>query len=379
MGSKRSTLRIVTLCLIILLSTMLILSACAAEPTSTPTPTPTPPTPEPMELSCATITPPVGSSGEELNWWAEEVAKRTNGAVTIKVYWGGSLSNPMEMPEAIRMGTIDIAHLAWAAIHPQLIPLASITDSKVAGFRDKPLAQWMAMEALFKEFPEFDAELAANNMMRLNYRGCGCVHLLSRKPLENLDDLKGLKIGTMGETNFALVKAVGAVPVYLSVEEILDGLQKGVIDANMEAATHSIRFKRFEAASYFVNFHPAVLGGDPGFGNMMNLDLWNSLSPDVQQVFMELREEYPMKFAEFDIIDTEGAYQDLKDNGIQVTEFPAAEIEKWTNLPVVETLKADWINWAVQNTTLSEQRIREIVERRNQLIDEMEKTYPQSW
>ena len=42
-------------------------------------------TPDPIRLNLATVPPPVGSTGEELNWYANEIAKRTNGAVKIKI------------------------------------------------------------------------------------------------------------------------------------------------------------------------------------------------------------------------------------------------------------------------------------------------------
>ena len=91
---------------------LLLISACTpntpptTEP-STPT-TPTTPVPEPIELSYAWFQPPVGLDAELNQWWADEVARRTNGAVTVKIYFGGTLAQFQEIPEAVRTGIADI-------------------------------------------------------------------------------------------------------------------------------------------------------------------------------------------------------------------------------------------------------------------------------
>jgi TRAP-type C4-dicarboxylate transport system substrate-binding protein len=335
---------------------------------------------EPIELNLATVAPPVGSTGAELKWYAREIEERTNGAVTIKIAWAGTLAGPREMPEAIRMGSIDIAHLPFVAFAPSLVPLHTITMECSAFHGSHPLALWMAGLQLYKEFPEFDAEYAANNMIRVGYRGSGGLNLDSRKkPIRKIEDLKGLKIVALGPVDQELLKGVGAVPVFFMINQVADSMQKGVVDGAFNPASTSVRFKVYEAAEYYIRFAEPALGQDPGFAITMNLDTWNKLPPDIQKIFLEVREEYPIKFAEFDKKDTEEAYGIIKKSGTKIIEFPASETKRWKALIDLKEMDEGWIRETLKRTDVSEQRLRQILARYKELLEEMPEKYPQSW
>jgi TRAP-type C4-dicarboxylate transport system substrate-binding protein len=356
-----------------LIAVVTILSGYVAQTSGAPAET------KPIELKLATVAPPVGATGEELKWFASEVAKRTNGAVTIRIAWAGSLAGPKEMPEAVRTGAIDIAHLPWAAFAPSLVPLHTITE-KCAAFRGgKPLALQLAGVQLHKEFPEFDAEYAMNNMKRISYRGQGGMHVESKKPIRTLEDLKGLKISATGLLNQTLLRAVGAVPVFMMIDQVADNMQKGVIDGDMQCAAVSVRFKIYEAVKYFNRFAEPALGQDAGFSNTINLDTWNKLPADTQKIFLDLCEEYPFKYAEFDQKDNEAAYKTIQNAGVQIIDVPASETERWKSLISIQNINEEWVKFAMQNTKVPEKRLREILARYIQLLDEMAKKYPQSW
>jgi TRAP-type C4-dicarboxylate transport system substrate-binding protein len=335
---------------------------------------------KPIELSLATVAPPVGSTGEELKWYAREIEQRTNGAATIKIAWAGTLAGPREMPEAIRTGSIDIAHLPFVAFAPSLVPLHTITMKCSAFHGSHPLALWMAGLQLYKEFPEFDAEYGANNMIRVGYRGSGGLNLDSRKkPIRKIEDLKGLKIVALGPVDQGLLKAVGAVPVSFMINQVADSMQKGVVDGAFNPTSTSVRFKVFEAAKYYIRFAEPALGQDPGFAITMNLDTWKKLSSGLQKIFLEVREAYPIKFAEFDKKDTEQAYKIIKDSGTEIIDFPASETERWKALIDLQKMSDAWIKETKDRTDISEQRLRQILVRYTELLDEMPKKYPESW
>ena len=335
---------------------------------------------KPIVLNLATVAPPVGSTGEELKWYANEIDKRTNGAVTVKIAWAGTLAGPREMPDAIRTGSIDIAHLPFVAFSPSLVPLHTITMKCSAFHGSHPLALWMAGLQLYKEFPEFDAEYEANNMIRVGYRGSGGLNMDSRKkPVTKIEDLKGMKIVALGSVDQGLLKGVGAVPVSFMIDQVADNLQKGVVDAAFNPTSTSVRFKIFEAAKYYIRFVEPALGQDPGFAITMNLDRWKALPPDIQKVFLEVREEYPIKFAEFDMKDTENAYKVIENSRTEIIVFPESETERWKSYIDLQAMNEEWIADALKRTNVSEPRLRQMLTRYTELLDEMPKKYPQSW
>lgn len=349
-GKKLLTL-IGSVCLILVLAAMPFLAACPAPAEEEPT----------IELSYAIDEPSVGATAEFINWWADEVNKRTGGAVTIKVYWGGSLATAMEITDAVRTGTVDIGDMVWGPYFPEKFPLREIGDYPIP-FLDHPLAFWKASEQLQEEFPEFNEELAANNMKELTYYGVANIHVISRKPLRSLEDFEGLKVRCAGPLHTKLLEAVGAVPMFKPSVEAFDALQKGVMDASTCTARWSVDYHYNEVAKYFTQIG---LGGDANMGAMINLDVWNELPESVQQVFMELREEFPAVVEETYYKWTlEDAYPALEEAGVEIIDLPQSDIETWKSLPVCEELRGEWTQLVLEvHPELSQSRVDEILSR----------------
>jgi len=72
-----------------------------------------------IKLNLATFTPPTGTIGEAIKWYADEVGKHTDQRVKIKVFWAQSLAKQMELPHACRTGTADMVAMV-PAYHPEL-------------------------------------------------------------------------------------------------------------------------------------------------------------------------------------------------------------------------------------------------------------------
>jgi len=332
---------------------------------------------KPIQLNYAFYGTSIGAVAKTINWWTNEVNKRTFGAVEIKVHWGGTLARVMEMVEAVRTGTADIGDSVWTPYFPERFRLMGIGDFPVP-FLDKPLAMWLATEQLTKEFPEFEKELEAVNMKRLTYYGNANIQLISRRPVRKLSDLKGLKVRCSGKLHPRLLKAVGAVPIFIPSSEAFDGLQKGVIDATTCTALWALDYKYHEtAAKYFTN---VGLGGDPGEGAMMNLDVWNKLPKDVQDVFMRLREEYPRVHEERLYRETrERGYKTLRDAGVEIIDFSKADREIWKSKPVCEKQGKEWVEVVAKARGMSKARVRKILDRYIELNEAFGKIYPREF
>ena len=101
---------------------------------------------------------------------------------------------------------------------------------------------------------------------------------------DQLEDLKGLKlrVAGWGPTNF--LKAVGGNPISITPPEMYDAIQKGVLDG-MIFDWQGIKSSRlYEGLNYATPY--TVVNVPQGF--IMNNRTWNSLSPDIQEVFTEM-------------------------------------------------------------------------------------------
>lgn len=99
------------------------------------------------------------------------------------------------------------------------------------------------------------------------------------KPIESIDDVKGLKIRSFTPSMAALIQTLGATPVTLQFSEVYPALQRGVADCGVTSPTSGNAGKWPEVTTHFL---PLSVSGSVQ-GHFMNLDYWNRFSPESQQ------------------------------------------------------------------------------------------------
>jgi TRAP-type C4-dicarboxylate transport system substrate-binding protein len=229
---------------------------------------------------------------------------------------------------------------------------------------------------MYKEFPEVNKPYEDANMIRVTYFGVGNYHLLGKKKIATLEDFKGQKIRASGGTA-TMVKAVGGTVVGMSSHEAYDALDKGLLDATTGSISLIYSLKQYEVAKQLVMYY---FWANPSAGIMMNLDVWKSLSPDVQNVFMELLEEYPVYMAQLSMESTDVGLEEFTSKyGVEITEASADVIEEWSNYPEVQNISDDSIARMVEQSGLPEAKVREMLARYMELLEENVKLYPQEF
>lgn len=175
--------------------------------------------------------------------FADEVAARTEGGVTVRLFNGGELgAGPVEQYGRVVDGVAELA-----------IGLPGYTASTF------PLTLLAELPGLLDEATG-TAELTAHlDLFLPEYRRVHLVSLWSNAenvlftvnvPVRTLDDLKGLKIRVPSRNSGLLVEAWGGSPVSMPVSEIYNALQTGVIDGAMIDGTGINAFKLGEVANY---------------------------------------------------------------------------------------------------------------------------------
>ncbi len=104
------------------------------------------------------------------------------------------------------------------------------------------------------------------------------------REVKTMEDMKGLKIGTESETQIKAVEALGAIPVSMSIPEMYDSLDKGLIDGSWNDWSASTIFKTNEVTKYRtqVNFNTNI-----GLF-LMNRQAWDDLGPENQKAFQQV-------------------------------------------------------------------------------------------
>lgn len=215
-----------------------------------------------------------------LTMFMDGVEKRTNGKIKFKRFCCKTLGADLESIEAMRMGSIDLRCMGvgiYARYHRPI-------DTIVLPFllRDYDHAYKFVASPLWYEITK---GLEKSNIKPITNFNAGFRDVSNnRKPINTVEDLKGLKIRVPKISSWVTTwKAFGASPVAMKYPEIYMGLKTGVIDAQENGPNNTKEAKLYEVQKYFSYIKYAWLG--PLLS--MNLDKWNSLSKEHQDIITE--------------------------------------------------------------------------------------------
>lgn len=271
--------------------------------------------------------PPPGGGGltKAARWWADEVEKRTNGRVKIETGYSESFGKVSEMVDLLKNGAIEMASIA-PGYYPTQMPLWFVTSGM-------PFITYNAktttdlMWKMYQTFPAMEAELKKNNMKILYISSHEPFKFLStKKPIKSLADMKGMKIRSYGNLFPKMLEAVGAIPVNIPVNDAYDALQKGTLDATVGPMDMMIGSSWTDMGKYLTNVD--VISPLSACG-AINLDYWNKLPDDIQQIMIDVGQEHKAKLVEIRDQEIKEAYKLMESKGIKFFDLSAEEKAKW--------------------------------------------------
>jgi len=286
---------------------------------------------KPIELTYSNFFPAPHKNAILSVEWGKEVEKRTNGRVKVTVFPGGTLTPAAQCYDGVVKGLSDVG-LSVLGYTRGRFPLTEVIDLPL-GYRNA-LEATKLINIYYKKFKpkEFDDV----KVMYLHAHGPGILH--TKKPVEKLEDIKGMKISCHG-LSAKVVSALGAVPVAMPMPERYDAIQKGVAEGGMFPEESLKGWKLAEVVNYTTQDFGAAY--TTGFFVVMNKDKWASLPPDIQKIIEGINEEWIVKTGEgWDEIDKEG-YALAAAKGIKTIALSKEEDARWHEK--VKPILADYV------------------------------------
>ena len=212
--------------------------------------------------------------------FAAKVEARTSGAVKIKIFPNNQLGGPPEQAQQIKLGTIDMGLPTQGQLDKYdkafgAVPLPFIFDSNALVYRvlDGPAMDWLAPLA------------EAQGFILLRNWDYGFRNVTSSvRPINNPDDVKGLKLRTPPELQIqASMEALGASVQAIAFPELYLALAQKVVDGEENPIAVIYYNKFYEVQKYLaVTRHI--------YNNMIHtigVNAWKKLTPDQQTIFRE--------------------------------------------------------------------------------------------
>ena len=190
--------------------------------------------------------------------------------------------------------------------------------------------------ALYDMFPALQDEYSDVQLIGLWTHDIGDIWTKDVQ-VQTTADMQGLTMRFPTPIMGQVMEQMGASSVGMPAPEIFDSLNTGVIDGLSIAVSGLESFQLYDELDYGTKCDCYVAAQYL----VVNLDTWNSLTPDTQQVLLELGREYSLVAGQ--VYDDAYAAISAKavSEGIEIYELPADELANWR--AIGEQVTESWI------------------------------------
>ena len=272
-----------------------------------------------------------------LQGWANEVEKATGGRVKFTML-PKHPSAPPGTFDAVRDGLVGLSYVT-ASYTParHILPLMA----ELPGAGDTALANSVAYSRIHWKYFQKVGEYKGVKLLGVFTHGPG--QMFTKKPVNGIADVQGLKIRTGGGIAEQVAKALGASAFVKPAPESYELLSSGVADGVFFPLESIISFKLDTVLEQATLFPGGMYSSS--FGFFMNEDKWNKLPKQDQEAIEKISGEPIARLAgkSWDEADAKGL-EALKKSGVKIVQAgPAfvAEVKK-RSAPIVD----DWITKA---------------------------------
>jgi len=236
------------------------------------------------ELSVATFIPPQHHINSfYFDWFGKELAKRSDGSLTIKVYPAGQLgAGPVQQYKRVVEGVADIA-FGLQTYSPTIFPksILIVPPGKATNALE-------ATEALLSVFDEHLADEYQDVKLIGLFTVAGDAWA-STKDISTLEGLKGSKVVPFATMVTPLMEAMGVVPVQMPVTEMYTGLSTGTIDGTTISPAQMDKPWNFaEVSTHYIDNIPVSFAV---FFVAMNKERYEGLSDEHRAIIDDIAGE----------------------------------------------------------------------------------------
>lgn len=270
---------------------------------------------------------------EGLKILSEHVEKATNGQYKVQTFPNMQLGGEVEMIKQVLTGTLDITSPSNAPL-TNFVPELKIFDMPFL-FRDEA---HMIKVLRGPVVDEINKIVAKRGIRLLGVYNIGVRHIMTKKPVNSMADLKGLKIRTMqSKYHMAAFGAFGANATPLNYAELYQSLQSGVVDGAEAANTNYVEKKFYEVAPYWAEVGWTILTGPI----IMSESKFQSLPKNVQDALVEGGRKAAIYEQDlYAKVDRE-RLEDIKKAGVKITKVDPAAFRKESEKIYSEFLTTD--------------------------------------
>ncbi|HET6828534.1 MAG TPA: TRAP transporter substrate-binding protein [Ramlibacter sp.] len=269
-----------------------------------------------------------------LQQFADDVDKASGGKLKIVVHANASLFKAPEIKRAVQGGQAQIGEILlvnyqneWQIFGADGIPF--LADSY-----DEAMKLWRAQK------PLLDKKLGEQGMMVLYAVAWPPHGIYSKKPINSMADMKGLKWRAYSPATARIAELVGAQPVTVQAAELSQAMATGVVDSYMSSGSTGFDTKTYEHIKNWYDTQAWL----PKNAVIVNRAAFNALDKPTQDAVLKAAaaaEERGWAGSKKTNVES---LEKLKANGMQIHQ-PSAQL-KADMKKVGDTMLKEWLEKA---------------------------------
>ena len=263
--------------------------------------------------------------------FAKNVSNKSGGKLTIVTHPGGSLYKGGEIFRAVRTGQAQIGERFMSALGKE-DPLLEVDSQPFLA------TNYGAAMRLYKASkPEIVKGLDAKGLVFLYAVPWPAQGLYSKKEINSVADLKGLKFRAYNSATIRIAELTGMAPTKIEAAEISQAFSTGAVESMITSPTTGKNKKIWEnGVGYFYD----IAAWFPKNMVIVNKEAWNKLDEATQKLVMSEAAKAEQKGWDLSKKGNRDDKQALADNGMKVGKVNA-ELKKHFE-EVGATMAKEW-------------------------------------
>ena len=179
--------------------------------------------------------------------FTEDIAKASGGKLRIAMHTANSLIKHPEIKRAVQTGQVPIAEVLISVLSNEAAVFAFDSNPFLANSYDKQKRLWAAAK------PVLEKRLDSQGITLLYSVAWPPSAIHTKKELNTLADLKGVKLRSYSAITSRFAELTGATPVLVAAPEVPQAFRTGMIDAQINSSAGGVDTQTWDATTHFYN------------------------------------------------------------------------------------------------------------------------------
>jgi len=216
--------------------------------------------------------------------YIKQMEADSKGALKFRLFLGGSLLDSRGTLPGVRDGVVEGGFIVLS-FHPAEFPATSIFADLAMVGTDSLTAAAAVTETVLLHCKPCDEEFKKQNVVFYGAYATSAYNIMSRTPVNSLDDLRGKKVRSFGGAIDRFLRDLGAVAVNVDATAAYEGLSKATLDAVMLPVADYGAYNLWDVAPYVTLLNVGSFKADTTVG--FNRDFWKAMTLEQRKLFLK--------------------------------------------------------------------------------------------